>query len=273
MPKIICLIKNKPPLTYFVNKIHEKHEIALVILETGSGIGKTTQKPLLSKIREKGIFGCLVALKNIISSYIYFPQRTPNCEKYFGNKWKELNPAIPTLKVQNINSDLVKERLKEEKPDLLLDHGTSLIKNHIIKAAPLTINLHWGLSPYYRGTHCTQWALLKKDPANIGVTIHKLAKEIDGGDILAQERAKITPEDTVDSINMQLTCLGTDLIIKAINKLKSGKKLEFKKQDYSQGRLTLNKHWNKKLEKQLKTLKIESILKKPPKKLPIVRLP
>ena len=87
----------------------------------------------------------------------------------------------------------------------------------------LALNLHWGLSPYYRGTHCTGWALINWDPYNIGVTIHKLTQRIDGGSILAQKRAVIKPGDTVNSINMQLTQLGTELVIKIIDKIVSRK--------------------------------------------------
>ena len=86
--------------------------------------------------------------------------------------------------VADNNSTEVARRLTALKPDLILDHGTSIVSDSIIETAPLALNLHWGLSPYYRGTFCTEWALINHDPRNIGVTIHRLAKAVDGGDIL-----------------------------------------------------------------------------------------
>lgn len=189
-----------------------------------------------------------------------------------------MDEDLSIVETENINSDVVDKRLKEIKPDLILDHGTSIVKDDILANAPLALNLHWGLSPYYRGTHCTNWALINWDPYNIGVTIHKLTKNIDGGNILAQERAKITSNDTVKSINMQLTYLGTELIVQAINKLKNGKQLGYAGQDFSLGYLFLNRQWNPLLNEYLQQIQQEQVmelmLKKPARseKLPIVEM-
>ena len=31
-------------------------------------------------------------------------------------------------------------------------------RDELLAAVPLALNIHWGLLPYYRGTHCTEWA-------------------------------------------------------------------------------------------------------------------
>ena len=142
----------------------------------------------------------------------------------------------------------------------------------------MALNLHRGLSPYYRGTYCTEMALVNWDPYNIGVTIHKLTRIIDGGSILAQERPIIENGDTVSSIDMQLTQLGTELISRVIDKIEAGEELHPEKQDVSLGFLTLNRHWSKHLRKQIRYVEknnlIQQMLKKPArkKKLPIVEL-
>jgi methionyl-tRNA formyltransferase len=197
-------------------------------------------------------------------------------DRYFGDKWHKINDKIPVMDVDNINTEIVLERLKKENPDLLVDHGTSLVKDYIIDTSPLALNIHWGLSPYYRGTYCTEWALVNWDPYNIGVTIHKLSKIIDGGEILRQARAEIKPGDTAYSINMHIAKLGTELMIKVIDEIKSGKKLEFHKQDPSRGFVTLTMHRSKYIRKQVKYIEnnnlIEIMLKKPARKqkLPII---
>ena len=117
----------------------------------------------LKKIGLKGIYNFLKnrLIKNHVEENIY--------NKWFSNKWRKLDKTIPYIEVENINSQLVFKILKEINPDLILDHGTSIVKNHILENAKLALNLHWGLSPYYRGTHCTDWALINWDPNNIGV--------------------------------------------------------------------------------------------------------
>jgi hypothetical protein len=56
----------------------------------------------------------------------------------------------------------------------LLDH---LIANN-------AINIHIGVSPYYRGMSCNFWALYEGRPEYVGATIHFLSKGLDSGSIL-----------------------------------------------------------------------------------------
>jgi len=274
MIKIICLIRNNSAETYFLNSINEKYKISQVIIES-----PVTRIDLINKIRSKGIVGSLQDITNrLLNSRKIQKYKLYTHNKYFGDKWMSINENIPLMITRDINSQEVYECLEKEKPDLILDHGTSLVKDHLISTAPLALNLHWGLSPYYRGSYCTEWALLNWDPYNIGVTIHKLAKKIDGGDILAQKRANLEPTDTVHSINMQLTKLGTELTIEAIARLEAGRYLNFKKQDYSLGIMTRGKQLDRHLRKQIEKIDnnglIKTILEKPARsqKLPIVEL-
>jgi folate-dependent phosphoribosylglycinamide formyltransferase PurN len=273
MPKIVCLIRSDPAFVYFVNRIHERHRVALAVVES-----PTFKRRLVTQINSGGIPGLIEALRNQVSKRINRRDYAFDYDRHFGDKWKSLHPEIPVLRVDQINSPAVYERLKEERPDLLLDHGTSIVKDHILETSALALNLHRGLSPYYRGTYCTERALVNWDPHNIGLTIHKLTKTIDGGSILAQERPIIENGDTVGSIDMQLTQRGTELIIRAIDKIEAGEALRFEKQDVSLGFLTLNRHWTKHLRKQIRHVErnglIAQMLKKPArkKKLPIVEL-
>lgn len=46
------------------------------------------------------------------------------------------------------------------------------------------INIHMGVSPYYRGNSCNFWALYDGNPELVGATIHMLSKGLDSGDML-----------------------------------------------------------------------------------------
>jgi len=70
--------------------------------------------------------------------------------------------------------------------DLFIVFGSSYIKAPLIdilleKGA---INVHMGVSPYYRGNSCNFWALYDGNPELVGATIHRLGKGLDSGDIL-----------------------------------------------------------------------------------------
>jgi methionyl-tRNA formyltransferase len=271
--KIVCLVKSKPPLIYFVNRINERHKVSLVIVESPS-----PEKKLIKKITSKGILSIFWSLRNNAHKIVKKKRFIHEYNSFFHDKWQSINKNTPTLNVKDINSEITYNALKKEQPDLILDHGTSIVKDRILETSKLALNLHWGLSPYYRGSACTEWALINWDPFNIGVTIHKLTRILDGGDILAQKRAIIKPGDTLNAINMQLTHLGTELIIKAIDKIKSGEKLQFKTQNHSLGFLTLNRQWSQYIGKQIEHVEknklIELMLQNPARKqkLPIVEL-
>lgn len=273
MKKIIALIKPNPPLFYFVNQIHRSHPIHTIIIED-KYLGSVS---ILNKLKTKVAMGANatkdarvpVRVKSRKMADLYF--------QYYADGWLDLDKSLRVFYCRNINDKEVEQLLEDEKPDLLLDHGTTIVKDHIIEKAPLSLNLHWGLSPYYRGTHCTEWALINWDPYNIGVTIHRLAKEIDGGDVLGQERIIIEPEDSVDSINLRLTYEGTKIVIDALADWEKGEELQFHEQDHSCGYLTLNRQWSRLLRKEIKRIEqglvIGQMLKKPARleKLPIIK--
>jgi len=272
MIKIICMTRPNPAQVYFLNAINEKYKISLAIVET-----PPVRLDLINKVASKGIFGSLESIKNrVLTSERKRKHNILDYNKYFGNRWKQIDEFIPIVKTEGINSEAIHALLKKEKPDLIINHGTSLVKPHILRTSRLALNLHWGLSPYYRGSYCTEWALLNWDPLNIGVTIHKLTKEIDGGDILDQKRACLAPGDTAHSVNMQLTKLGVELLLTAIDRIEAGEELNFSKQNFSLGLMTRIKQWDRHLLKRLENIEskglIKTMLEKPARreKLPIV---
>lgn len=57
------------------------------------------------------------------------------------------------------------------------------------------INIHMGVSPYYRGSSCNFWAIYDGNPELVGATIHLLSKGLDSGDILYHALPKPAKED------------------------------------------------------------------------------
>jgi hypothetical protein len=273
LKKIIVLIKPHPPLLYFVNQIHRSHSVHTVIIEDDKSVSLSTVK----KLRTKIIMGAKAIKNPRVPIQVKSRKMVNLYNRYFKNDWLDLDESLRVIYCNNINEPNVEHLLEKEKPDLLLDHGTSIVKDHIIEKAPLALNLHWGLSPYYRGTHCTEWALVNWDPFNIGVTIHLLAREIDGGDVLGQGRVSIKPEDSVDSINMKLTREGTKIIIDVLQDWQKGIELQFCKQDFSRGFLTLNRQWGRVMKKEIQRIDrdavISQMVKTPARreKLPIIK--
>jgi folate-dependent phosphoribosylglycinamide formyltransferase PurN len=158
-------------------------------------------------------------------------QKLEIIEKYFTNvekaqkfffksnfinvKNKKLN-VIP-IEMGDLNL-LSKNKLKNFlNSDVYVVFGSSYIKgwlaNCLVKKK--AINIHMGISPYYRGTDCNFWALYDNKPEYVGATIHYLSKGLDSGPILYHALAK--PEKCTFRYTMKTVKSAIDSICIRIN--------------------------------------------------------
>lgn len=84
-----------------------------------------------------------------------------------------------------------------------------------------TFNLHASLLPRYRGAAPINRAVMNGD-TETGVTTFMLKHEIDTGDILAQERIDILPEDNAGTVHDRLMHLGAALTMQTISDIVDG---------------------------------------------------
>lgn len=72
------------------------------------------------------------------------------------------------------------------KSDVYIIFGSSFIKGWLLKFLinKKAINIHMGVSPYYKGSSCNFWALYDRNINMIGSTIHYLSAKLDGGDMI-----------------------------------------------------------------------------------------
>lgn len=81
--------------------------------------------------------------------------------------------------------------------DAYVVFGSSFIKgwlvDHLVERQ--AINIHMGLSPYYRGSSCNFWALYDNNPAMVGATIHLLTQGLDSGPMIRHAVPKLFDED------------------------------------------------------------------------------
>lgn len=90
-------------------------------------------------------------------------------------------------------------------PDLLAAFGCSLLKKPLIDAFPRRVlNVHLGLSPYYRGSGTNFFPLVDGRPEYVGATFMYLDEGVDTGEIIHQIRARIFPGDTPHQIGNRL---------------------------------------------------------------------
>ena len=90
-------------------------------------------------------------------------------------------------------------------PDLIVAYGCSLIKEPLLAAFPKRfLNVHLGLSPYYRGAGTNYWPLVNGEPEYVGATFMYIDVGVDTGDIIHQIRARVLPGDSPSAIGNRL---------------------------------------------------------------------
>ena len=118
--------------------------------------------------------------------------------------------------------DLLSDFLKS---DVYVVFGSSYIKGTLIDflVKKKAINIHAGVSPYYRGTDCNFWALHDDNPHLVGTTVHLLSKGLDNGPILyhAMSNLKTNPfEYTMSTVKSSFHSIAKRIKDNSIFKIK-----------------------------------------------------
>ena len=226
--KIVIITGNSLRHKYIQNIIlnSNKFKISLIIREIHK---KKNKKSRSSKLKES-----------------HFKLRDYYEKVYFKNysKISLKKEKIISIKPNTLNkNDRILKILKNLKPDIILCFGCSVLDNKYLKFFRNKIlNIHLGLSPFYRGQATNYWAFVNNEIQFIGATFHKIDEGIDTGPIIHQIRPKIFVKDNVHTIgNRVIRDLKKDLIKILLNfenlktfKKKNNKSKYFKSIDFSE---------------------------------------
>ncbi len=138
--------------------------------------------------------------------------------------------------VSGHNAKDCEELIRQAKPKVIVVYGTMLIRDHIADLASIcTLNMHTGLSPYYRGDSTLFWPIYYNQKDKLGVTVHELVSEVDGGGIVYTGKVDYEAGDTETHIFAKGVITGANLYLKAVADALEGN-IKFHKQDLGLGR-------------------------------------
>ena len=102
------------------------------------------------------------------------------------------------------------------RPDVVLVFGTGILRNPLLSEfSGRIINIHLGVSPYYRGAGTNFWPLVNRQPEYVGATIHYLDEGIDTGPILAHARPCIDSADGPHDVGNKTIVAAAQLLLRA----------------------------------------------------------
>lgn len=132
--------------------------------------------------------------------------------------------GIPVWQPATLRDGEAEKVFRALQPDLVVvvAYGR-ILPPELLHIAPLgCINLHVSLLPKYRGSAPIQWAVLNGD-TKTGVTIMQLDEGCDTGDILMVEPVEIGPETTSGELFDQVSALGAETLVRAVEDLAAGR--------------------------------------------------
>ena len=132
----------------------------------------------------------------------YFNIRNTNEKKYFPRanfkKKKRYNHGY-------ISTDKCYKEIIKLEPNLIIVYGSSILQGKLLKKFKKKIlNVHLGLSPYYRGSGTNVFPIVNNEPEYVGVTFMYLNQGVDTGEIIHQIRPDICVEDSIHDIGNKL---------------------------------------------------------------------
>lgn len=150
-----------------------------------------------------------------------------------------------------INSNNIVNEITNLNPDIIISFGSSIIKSSLLDTFKRRfVNIHLGLSPYYRGSATNFFPFINDEISCVGVTFMHIDAGIDTGKIIHQMRPNIFFGDNIHQIGnrliMEMAAICKKIIIKFDNliemesiSLDKSKEKVYKKRDFSEDTVTL----------------------------------
>lgn len=103
--------------------------------------------------------------------------------------------------------------IRKLNPDFLVVSGAPILKKNIFSLGREgCINIHYGIVPKYRGGYTNFWPLYYQDWGNIGVTLHFINDQLDGGKLIAQGRPALNRIQTEATVTARSAIIATELL-------------------------------------------------------------
>lgn len=221
---IILLTRNNYQHCYVANKLAAAYTLSAIVVDRGKPksmfarvrtlLQRYTLCQLLSRLVSKAT-STLCRVKKHERIEMFRVLGRENCERHL---YKDIIKYV-----NGLNTVAGFETIKALDPDVILVFGTAVVSDKILSLAhKVAINMHTGISPYYRGAGCTFWPLYNEELHMLGATIHECTSKIDGGMIYEIGRVTLELNDNLSTVFARCVKLGTELYTKVIGELLAG---------------------------------------------------
>ncbi|MCD8390785.1 MAG: methionyl-tRNA formyltransferase [Firmicutes bacterium] len=140
--------------------------------------------------------------------------------------------GISVYQPETLKDGAAADLLDELKPELIVVAAYGKILPEYILNYPKygCINVHASLLPKYRGAAPIQRAIIEGE-TETGVTIMRMAKGLDTGDMLSSVKTPIGEYETAEELFDRLAALGGELLVKTVGDIEAGNVTAVKQDD------------------------------------------
>ncbi|MBR2474696.1 MAG: methionyl-tRNA formyltransferase [Clostridia bacterium] len=143
-----------------------------------------------------------------------------------------LEQGVEVLQPERLSDEGFLNRLCDLNPDIIIVVAYGRILPEAVLNLPRfgCINAHASLLPKYRGAAPMQRAIMNGE-AETGVTIMKMDKGLDTGDMILTVKTPISDTDNLETVHDRLAQISGDALLSAMKLIESGKAVYLKQND------------------------------------------
>lgn len=166
----------------------------------------------LKKLKKLKLSKLVRRIQNIFIDWYFTKLNREVSQSLFGTSAPPVTDYDEEVLAHEVNSDAFMAQLKELDPDIVLVNGAPILNERLLKAFPMKfVNVHFGITPNYRGVCTLFWPLYRGDFDKLGVTLYYIDQNIDGGPILGQGYPALDKADTEATIMAKCIILAINM--------------------------------------------------------------
>lgn len=187
--RLVIVTGDGPEHRFIANRILRDHPVTAILL-----CDPPPRRSWKATLRAAPLRFVDKALRQVFLRFIGDAKaRAAGLARVFGLDAVAFDRPDLLIRVGRPKDGVLARRIAEFAPDVIAVYGTGFIPAGVLEQAQtIALNLHTGLSPWYRGTACALWPLAEGRPDMVGATVHECTQVLDGGRIFFRKAADVS---------------------------------------------------------------------------------
>ena len=221
--RVVAIVSSDPSDLYFANQLATFTNVVGIFVEGGAQIKSSSTSVTGFTKKYRSIRTIVGKAYSVLLQRYYAAIARRIAYQSFGGDGHAIRTDFDHLVFQvptnSLNDTQTISLIADLQPDIIALCGCSIVREPILSLPNLgVLNLHGGLSQWYRGVWTTLWAIYNEEPEYVGFTVHYVSPGIDDGNIIVQGRPVISGDDNHESLYGKIVRLGVSAMIEIIQR-------------------------------------------------------